>query len=458
MDPKNGTRMAPNPPKKGTGLGKADSRYWLQEGKLRKRDRSYFARIQWRGEREFFTLNTANKTEAATRAAQIYRDVAGLGWERAMTIHKPHLAKAPLGSTVGELIRAVMAAADVRPSTMARNATAFRRIAGDIAEIEAGGKSRYAPCGEGREAWLKAVDAVPLDALTPAKVQAWKLAFVARANGDELKARSARNSANSIMRQARSLFAKSLLKFLTDSVVLPSPLPFDGVELFPRQSMRYNSTMDVKALLTIAQKELTVKERREEWKALLLCLFAGLRRNEADKLRWTSIDFDAGVIRVETAGDFAAKAETSLGDVSIDPEVCAIFRGLRTLEQEAEYVLAGDVSKPNANWGHYRAAATFKRLVDWLRAHGVKSRTPLHTLRKECGSVICQNDGLFAASRFLRHADVAITAQFYAAQKDRVTVGLGGLLSDAPRKFKASPEKQAVAKKLNTKRRGRNER
>jgi len=49
-------------------------------------------------------------------------------------------------------------------------------------------------------------------------------------------------------------------------------------------------------------------------------------------------------------------------------------------------------------------------------------------LRKEAGSLICQASGLFAASRFLRHADVAITAQHYAAQKDRVTIGLGSIL------------------------------
>ena len=83
-------------------------------------------------------------------------------------------------------------------------------------------------------------------------------------------------------------------------------------------------------------------------------------------------------------------------------------------------------------WSRYRAADSFKRLADWLRTHGVNSRTPLHTLRKEAGSLICQQHGLFAASRFLRHADVAITAQHYAAQKERVTVGLGAMLAKGP--------------------------
>ena len=61
----------------------------------------------------------------------------------------------------------------------------------------------------------------------------------------------------------------------------------------------------------------------------------------------------------------------------------------------------------------------------------MNSTKPLHTLRKEAGSIVCQNPGLFAAARFLRHADVAITAQHYASQKERVTLGFAGLLAPA---------------------------
>ena len=113
----------------------------------------------------------------------------------------------------------------------------------------------------------------------------------------------------------------------------------------------------------------------------------------------------------------------------LDAEVCAILRGMKVSAQGAEYVLAGVSPKTSLTWRPYRADETFARLGAWLKAQGVKSRTPLHTLRKEAGSLICQKSGLFAASRFLRHADVAITAQHYAAQKDRVTIGLGSLLT-----------------------------
>ncbi len=413
-------------------IGKADSRYWTQKGKLLTDARSRFlsCKIQTQGRRERFPLRTANKSVAATKAAQIFGDVTSLGWDAAIAKHKPTFEKPAEVATVGEYIASVSAVADVRPATMAGNARAFRRIVADVMRFKANA-SRYAPSGEGRNDWLNAVHAVSLDSITPDKVQAWKLALVAKAGRDEGKARMARNSANTIIRMARSLFAKRVLRFVKDKLVLPSPLPLEGVELYARQSMRYTGGVDVEDLLGRARTELASdSKRREEWKALLLCLFAGLRRNEADKLRWSSIDFIASAIRIEAQDDFAPKAETSLGEVPLDTELLSILRGLRARDSKALYVLAGDSSKPSARWNDYRAERTFTRLAAWLRANGVNTRTPLHTLRKEAGSLVCQRAGLFAASRFLRHADVAITAQHYAAQKERVTVGLGTLLSE----------------------------
>jgi integrase len=417
-------------------IGKADARYWLQPGKLdtTPKSRFYSCRIQTQGRREPFPLRTANKSVAAAKAAQIFGDVTALGWEAALAKHKPTFEKPAVVATVGEYITEVEAVADVRPATMAGNARAFRRIVADVMRFKATA-SRYARCGDGRTEWLNQVHAVSLESITPDKVQSWKLALVAKAGRDEGKARMARNSANTIIRMARSLFAKRVLRFVKDKLVLPSPLPFEGVELYARQSMRYAGGVDVEDLLARAGANLANDPKHtEEWKALLLCLFAGLRRNEADKLRWSSIDFTTGAIRIEAQDDFAPKAEASLGEVPLDAELLSILRGLRAREPKAVYVLAGDGIKLSARWNGYRAEKTFKRLTTWLRANGVNMRTPLHTLRKEAGSLVCQRAGLFAASRFLRHADVAITAQHYAAQKDRVTVGLGSLL--APKESK----------------------
>ncbi|MFZ2281932.1 MAG: tyrosine-type recombinase/integrase [Prosthecobacter sp.] len=411
-------------------VGKADSRYWQQTGKLMTDARwggAYYCKIQVNGRRESFPLRTANKSAAATKAARIYGDVVALGWDAALAKHKPD-EKRTKGALTGDLIREASTLADVRPATLAANVSAFRRIVASVAKIDAT-KGRFARCGNGRSAWLAAVDAVPLEKVTPSAVEAWKLAFVAsRSANDENKARSARNTANATLRSAKSLFSKRLLRFIAPKIELPSPLPFDGVEFFARQSMRFVSTIDVKKIIAEAGTQLANSDS-EAFKAFILCLFAGLRRNEADKLRWASVDLDAGFIRIEAHEHFAPKAETSLADIPLDAEVIPILRGMKARAPKAEYVLDGVNPKTSLTWRPYRADETFARLGAWLKAQGVNSRTPLHTLRKEAGSLICQASGLFAASRFLRHADVAITAQHYAAQKDRVTIGLGSMLT-----------------------------
>ena len=429
MDKKSVREMSEDAPTK-KAVGKADSRYWQQAGKLMTDARwggAYYCKIQVNRRRESFPLRTTNKSAAASKAAKIYGDVSALGWDAALAKHKPN--EAPVKTaTVGELIRTVQSLADVRVGTMAGNVGAFRRIVAHISNIETT-KGRTARNDDGRKVWHTQVDAVPLAKITPAAIEAWKLSYVAsRGDGDEIKTRAARITVNSTIRCAKSLFAKDLLKPISASLQLPSPLPFEGVKLFPRQSMRYNRKIDAKTILAAVRDELQPNDP-EAFKAAVLCLFVGLRRNEADKLRWRSIDFARGFIQVETQTDFAAKAETSLAAVEIDAEIVNILRAFREAAPTADYVLDGKAVNPKANYRTYRAKATWARFIAWLRVHGVDAQKPNHELRKEAGSIICENHGLFAASRFLRHADLSTTAQHYVDPRGRVTVGLGSLLT-----------------------------
>ena len=64
----------------------------------------------------------------------------------------------------------------------------------------------------------------------------------------------------------------------------------------------------------------------------------------------------------------------------------------------------------------------------WLRAHGLEGNKAIHTLRKEAGAIVATRDGIFAASQFLRHADIAVTAAHYADKKTRTVIDMGALL------------------------------
>lgn len=84
-------------------------------------------------------------------------------------------------------------------------------------------------------------------------------------------------------------------------------------------------------------------------------------------------------------------------------------------------------------------------MTTWLRAHGVSEDKPLHSLRKEFGSIICAAADIHAASRQLRHSSLATTAAFYTDSRKRVTVPVAQLLMPAKDSQKA-PEDPAGQK------------
>lgn len=93
--------------------------------------------------------------------------------------------------------------------------------------------------------------------------------------------------------------------------------------------------------------------------------------------------------------------------------------------------------RSNAVRTYYRCEPVFARLNAWLRSKGITSNKPLHELRKEVGAIVATTHGIYAASRYLRHADITTTARHYADQKERINVGLGKLLDTS---VKSAPE------------------
>ena len=231
---------------------------------------------------------------------------------------------------------------------------------------------------------------------------------------------------NSLMRRAKSLFAAKAISHL-ERVKLPSPLPFDGIQFEKRQSMRYRSSFDVFTLIEKARAELVVGQP-EQFKIFLLAVMAGLRRNEIDKLEWSAFRWKDGVIRIEATKWFHPKSEHSLGDVEVDGELMDLFRGYQARASGTFVVESKVTPRPEATFEHYRCQSHFEKLVAWLRKKGVRSKTPLHTLRKEFGSQINKREGIYAASQALRHADISTTSQHYLDKKKRVVSGFGHLL------------------------------
>jgi integrase len=392
---------------------------------------NYAVEICFRARRIKWTLDTPNKEGAAARAKEIYLFLQANGWEAAIARYRPREAPKPQVSaiTVGEYLSEVRALGRIQSRTFADYAEALRRIASEIAGVQ-GSKRKFDRFGGGHDRWIQAIGAIKLSEFTPEAIERWKRDFISRAKPDPISQRSARVSANSYLHRAKCLFSKQILKAL--ALALSDPLPFSNVEFEKRPSLKYHSNFDVRVLVAQAQAELGADpDRVELFKIFVLAAMCGLRRREIDLLPWTAFRWDQGVLRIEATEFFEPKSDESSAELPLDPELVSLFRGYYA-RAKGDFVIESDLA-PNmgASYIHYRCGSLFRLLSAWLRAHGVKTLRPLHTLRKEFGSQINQTHGIHAASRALRHAEIGITSAIYVDSRVRTTSGLGYLLGAA---------------------------
>jgi integrase len=416
-------------------LGVNDTRVW--EKRLRKRvyvmggkqceAAEWSLRLKENGRVVWFPLDTSNKGDAAQLARKIglYARANGLRAAEA-EFKKPEDTSVRI--TVGEWICGVQTSGMLSPKTMLGYATALRQVAAGIMHAK-GDDTRYDYKTGGAGKWQERLDTCRLDRFTPDSLARWQRDRVADSGNSPEAQTAAKRTSNSYIRQARALFSPKLAK--KAGMTLPDPLPFAGVELLPEGSMRYTSRVNIGTLVAAAGAELRDAGRIEEWKAFLLCLFAGLRRAEVDCLLWKQVDFEKQAVSIQETWAFHPKTATSCGDVPLDPEISDAIKETLAVSS-GDFVLAGGEPKPESARPYYRAEATWEALGAWLRDKGIAGHKPLHTLRKEAGSQIATTRGIFAASKFLRHRDIAVTVKHYADNKDRVTVGLGGLLKPRP--------------------------
>lgn len=412
-----------------TKYSKTHQGYWADRLEKRTYDLStgevgvveeWQVRIQYLGKREWFPLGSNNKVEAAKRAAEIYQSLRFQGWDQTIAKYKGVQYVKTKDTTLAEYFSSVEAVSTLDPKTFVTYCRCMRTMVSQIRNIPDTPR-KYDYQGGGDKEWRARIDPTPLSYITPDRIRKWQKDYLTKAGNDPLKIRQAEHTVNKLVRNARSLFSKNILPRIPADISLPAPLPFEGITLLKSGSMRYRSQLDTAQLVKSAQEELASKYP-ETFKIFLLSLFAGLRRNEMDKLLWESIDWKSGCIRIEPTAYFSPKTETSIGSVSVDEAVLAILKDYHK-KTKGVFVIESRV-KPLAKSGvlHYRAEKHFRKLINWLRQHGVDTQSPIHTLRKEYGRLVTENYGIYAASKALRHAGIQITAAHYADDKRRIVV------------------------------------
>lgn len=394
------------------GGGKLSSAYWLPRiyrPKYSNPDGTsstvafWWARVAHARQRHAVNLGTADKRAAAARAAGFFADVIRSGWDSALATLNPDRHASREGLTVGDLV-GMLDRLDLRPRTRANYANALRWWAARHLEAKPGPKE----FGRDVEEWRKRVHAVPLSALGSARLEQIRDAHIATAGKRELEERRARVSVRSFLRNAKA--AVSACARL-GRMQFKDPRPFDGVTVSGAVVTPYRSKIDPRALLRDARESLRVEDP-EAYRVVLLALGAGLRRSEIENLRWHSIDRAAGRIWVEASGTWRPKTTDSEGGVDVDPGLLS----------ELAAGLPGGPGELVVLPGAAEVA------VQWLRSRGVDSNKPLHTLRKEFGSIVAHSADLLTASRQLRHSSLAVTAGVYVEARKRAAPAIGAML------------------------------
>ena len=445
---KNGPEMARSSPQraisKRAGESKADARYWQQGNRLQLHDSAeYSARFQVAGNREWFPLGTPNKRSAAVKAAEVYSFIQSHGLAAALQKFKPKpSSENHKPATVGDLIQAATQCSNARSQSLDAYVKALRRIVSEVKAIQNGRK--FDAFKGGTAEWREKVNSVRLDSITPGDIMTWKNARLKNSELNANERRSAVVTTNSLMRNAKALFGKKLLPFIRQKIELPTPLPFEEVPMEKPPSLRYISKVDAYAILARGKAELAASDP-EAFKVLILALVCGLRRSEIDHLLWRNFRFPEKLLHIENTEYHQLKSEDSAGAIDLDADTCALFQGFRAqVPKELFVILSPNPPQNQKRSRSYRCNAVFQRVNAWLREQGVKGTKPLHTMRKEIGSIVASEHGIFEASRYLRHSDIRITSAFYADKKKTVTPKVfSGLLSAAGDEISISANRQS---------------
>ena len=368
----------------------------------------YCAQILSHGIRRWYNTGSSNKHEAAQRVRDFW--VAQLrdhGWPEKETEPESVPDQTP---TIGSYLKAVDTTGAIAPKTLKDYARKLRTLAAHaVLHLPTTTKGRT------HADWYAKVDAVPLRDLTTEATRNWRRNRIGAAGSDATAIRSAHIACNSILRSCAALFRPLIAEAI--GVEIPPDCAWahgKKERLEQTRSPRYVSRIDASTLFSSAKTELKKKDP-DAYKVILLALGAGLRRSEIDRLRWQDVDTGGYRIHVKSNEAGVTKSLSSEGVVHVAAEL------IHELGTGTGWIVSPDKNKPAKP---YRADTAMRAATSWLRSQGVQSNCPLHTLRKEFGSVICSRGDIYAASVQLRHSSIQVTRDHYLAPKSWVVMPL----------------------------------
>jgi integrase len=218
---------------------------------------------------------------------------------------------------------------------------------------------------------------------------------------------------------AASIFKKAALDYYSSSRKIRLENPFRNLELVrPKVSAYVPISANLReSIWSDCQSELPSPQAM----IVLMALGIGMRRSEIEAARpsWFSRQSDRVMVHIREEDDFKPKN----GENGVVPVSAELYEALLKLRGDSDskfFVPCGD-----NDGGTGRIWEAVRAVNRWLKKKGMADRKPLHALRKECGSIVAQSQGILEASKVLRNTP-QVCAVHYAGIAEMKTVDIAG--------------------------------
>jgi integrase len=367
---------------------------------------SWFIREKIDGKLISTRLNTHNRKDAERKARDFLKEKSKGQGQPLRILLRQRETKNPTpvtGSSLGDIIEAYKTAPQgPLERTRRENITCLRNIIHQV----------YGPV----PIWSDR----PLSDLTRDVVRNYRRLVVDRAR--KLSASAAetarhQRTANSTLRQARSIFSTEMIEyyqlncgFLFDNARLNEFRTTPGFVGLRKTIYQQPDDQQLAAMIDALEEV-----RHKEPDLYLICwlgLTFGLRKSEVAPLTTDCFVRVNGEVYVEirmVEGRGVVRDRTKNGQET--PRIKATNGGWAKIGPIIEampkgrYVIAGSDTE--------RTDRVFRRINAWMASLGWKTQKKFHELRALAGSRVIMNDGIEAASQWLRHGSISTTQSHY---------------------------------------------
>jgi integrase len=350
-------------------------------------DPTYYGRFTFQGKRYLRNLGTSDKAKAL---GALRRIIGVLNEGRVEVLDAFRLRAPACGVRLGVIFALYRRATEgslqkTREQNIRVISLLVRRVRGDGVDV----------------------DQLPVSELSSDFVWKYKqTALEAAEDGDDLEEQRICRSANSLLRQARSLFTPALQHFYRREGGIELPHSIEGFRSEPKfknvGKEDYFPPDDTIIAKTLADLERFVATDRNLYLAVWLALGFGLRKSEIAAARpgWF-IERDGAVY---CRGDVLAKNGAN-PDVRVQLGAWEKLGPLLQGRPAGEYLLAGSATE--------RCETVYRRVSAWLSGMGWTTRKRIHEFRAFAGCKVAEVHGLLAAKEWLRHGSYVTTERHY---------------------------------------------